>query len=96
MKKDAILRTIAISRLSDLGCEQLPPSVLDLIIEGFVKRAEHQLKRLSKRELTIPKIAKLFAHGLSPEGVLEGGPKGAPSNEMRPANDAFSSMRQGS
>jgi hypothetical protein len=58
----SLLKQIALSRLTALGCEMLPPAVSKLVVSSFVERAEQRLTRLARREITVPKIAKLFTH----------------------------------
>jgi hypothetical protein len=83
------------SRLTSLGCENLPLPVRQRIISDFVADAERKLGRLARRQITIPRIAKIFTASMQPqEGVLEGGQQAPPSNEMGSANDASSRMSQ--
>jgi hypothetical protein len=83
-KKSEYLREVAMSRLAEIGCEQLPPGVVVLIVSGFVERAELRLKRLARREVTVPKIAKLFAQGLATKGetTVSSFGEAGPSNEV--------------
>ncbi len=86
--RSPILKQLALSRLGDIGCEKLPPGVVNLVVSSFVQRAEQRLNRLARREITIPKIAKLFTQGLSKEGAFEGGVQPPPLNQSGLRNDA--------
>jgi len=89
------VQRIAEQRLVSLGCENLPNPVRERIVGDFVADVEKKLNRLARRQITIPKIAKIFTASMqSQEGVLEGGRHASPSNEMGSANDASSRMSQ--
>jgi hypothetical protein len=89
------LHQIAITRLASLGCENLPPQVRERIIKDFTTDAERKLQRLVKRQVTVPKIAKIFTASMQPqEGAFEGGVQPPPLNQSGLRNDAIGDMSQ--
>jgi hypothetical protein len=83
----SLLKQIALSRLTALGCEMLPPAVSKLVVSSFVERAEQRLTRLARREITVPKIAKLFTQGLAIEGESKGETAVSHFGEAGPSNE---------
>ena len=55
------IKQIALGRLKALACENLPIPVRERIVADFVTDAERKLDRLARRQITIPKIAKIMA-----------------------------------
>jgi hypothetical protein len=93
--KNLDIHQIAANRLAVLGCDHLPVPVRERIVKDFISDAERKLNRLARRQITIPRIAKIFTASMQPqEGVLEGGRHATPSNEMGTAHDASGGMRQ--
>ena len=89
-----IIKQLALSRLADIGCGKLPPGVVNLVVGSFVQRAEQRLSRFAQREITVPKVAKLFTQGLNKEGAFEGGVQPPPLNQSGLRNDAVGDMSQ--
>jgi hypothetical protein len=94
--KQLDIRHIAARRLTALACENLPIPVRERIVNDFVIDAEKKLNRLARRQITIPRIAKIFTASMQPqEGANEGGVQPPPLFEMGHADEASGESRHG-
>lgn len=88
MKPDPLsLKRLARERLAELECTQLPAPVLNLVVDGYCAKAQNRLKRLAKREITIPKIALLLKQAFPIEKGSKGKTEGLSFGEMGSANE---------
>lgn len=51
---------IAFERLTELGCDTLPRAIKDSIASAFASTAEANFKKLARRHITSPKVARHF------------------------------------
>jgi hypothetical protein len=81
------LKRLAQERLKDLGCDQLPNPVMALVVDGYCAKAQSRLKRLAKREITIPKIAVLLKQAFTTEKGSRGKTEGFALGDAGFANE---------
>ena len=81
------LKSIALDRLAELGCDQLPLPVVSLVIDGYCARAQNRLKRLAKREITVPKVALLLKQAFPIEKGSRGKTESFALGEAGPSNE---------
>lgn len=62
---------IAFERISELGCSALPKSIRDSIASSFASTAETAFRKLARRHITSPKVARHFLEYLKQKN--EGG-----------------------
>lgn len=51
---------VAIERLTELGCDTLPRAIKDSIASAFASTAETNCRKLARRHITSPKVARYF------------------------------------
>ncbi len=81
------LKRIALDRLADLGCDQLPLPVVTLVVDGYCARAQNRLKRLAKRDITVPKLALLLKQAFPIEKGSRGKTEGLSSGDAGFSNE---------
>ena len=81
------LKRLAQERLAELGCDQLPLPVVTLVVDGYCAKAQNRLKRLAKREITIPKVALLLKQAFTTEKGSRGKAEGFASGEAGFTNE---------
>ena len=62
---------IAFERLAELGCDTLPKTIKDSIASAFASTAESNYRKLARRHITSPKVARHFLNFLKQKN--EGG-----------------------
>ncbi len=81
------LKRLAQERLAELGCSQILLPVMNLVVDGYCAKAQHRLKRLAKREITIPKVALLLKQAFPTEKGSKGKTEGLSFGEMGTVNE---------
>jgi hypothetical protein len=81
------LKRLAQERLAELGCSQIPAPVINLVVDGYCAKAQNRLKRLAKREITVPKVALLLKQAFPIEKGSKGKTEGLSFGEMGTANE---------
>lgn len=67
-----ILGEILHESLTTLHADRLPPWVTERLASDFGQKATAKLRRLAAREITIRKIARVFASGAGTDGGCRG------------------------